>query len=225
MRLRPSALLQVEGKNFLIDVGPDFRQQALRHKINHLDGLILTHTHYDHVAGLDELRIYYYMQKKPLPCLLSSDTLEELKIRYHYFLPPSNKDETHDPKLSFQVLESDRGSTLFEGLPLSYVSYIQLGMKVNGFRWGSFAYVVDLFTYEEEIIEPLKGVETLVLNGLRWSESRAHLSIPKALEFGEKVGAKKIYLTHIAHEADHDEVSQKLPSHAHLCYDGLTIEI
>ncbi|MCP5505998.1 MAG: MBL fold metallo-hydrolase, partial [Chlamydiales bacterium] len=91
-RLRPSILIEENGKRYLVDSGPDFRAQALKHQIDRIDGLLLTHTHYDHIAGLDELRIYTFIHKKPIPCLLSRESLEELKVRYHYFLPSHEKD-------------------------------------------------------------------------------------------------------------------------------------
>jgi len=92
----------------------------------------LVGSHYDHIAGLDELRIYTFRQKRPVPCLLSRETYDELKIRYHYFLP---KDSVHDTKLKFSILDEESGKTMFQGLNVEYFSYVQIGMKVNGFRW------------------------------------------------------------------------------------------
>lgn len=222
-RLRPSVLLTHNEKRFLIDIGPDYRTQALTYGIDHLDGLLLTHTHYDHIAGLDELRIYTFVQKKPVPCLLSRETLEELKIRYHYFLPPNGGDDVHATKLKFQVLEGDQGKTNFEGLPVTYISYDQLGMKVNGFSFGSFAYVTDVLNYREEIFEALQGIETLIISGRRWEQSKAHLSLEDAIKFSKKTGAKKTYFTHISHEIDHEETNQNLPEGFSLAYDGLEL--
>ncbi|MDN3509189.1 MAG: MBL fold metallo-hydrolase [Candidatus Neptunochlamydia sp.] len=224
-RLRPSVLITHEKKRYLIDIGPDYRTQALIHGIDNLDGLLLTHTHYDHIAGLDELRIYTFVQKKPVPCLLSKETLEELKIRYHYFLPLNGSDSAYATKLKFQVLERDQGKTDFEGLPVAYISYDQLGMKVNGFSFGSFAYVTDVFNYKEEIFEALQGIETLIISGRRWEQSKAHLSLEDAIKFSKKTGAKKTYFTHISHEIDHDETNQNLPQGFSLAYDGLELTL
>ena len=224
-RLRPSVLLTHNEKRFLVDIGPDYRTQALTYGIDHLDGLLLTHTHYDHIAGLDELRIYTFVQKKPVPCLLSRETLEELKIRYHYFLPPNEGDDVHETKLKFQVLEGDQGKTNFEGLPVTYISYDQLGMKVNGFSFGSFAYVTDVLNYREEIFEALQGIETLIISGRRWEQSKSHLSLEDAIKFSKKTGAKKTYFTHISHEIDHEETNQNLPEGFSLAYDGLELTL
>lgn len=222
-RLRPSILIEQNGKRYLIDSGPDFRAQALKHQIDRIDGLLLTHTHYDHIAGLDELRIYTFVHKKPIPCLLSQESLEELKVRYHYFLPSHEKDDVHEPKLEFQVLEGDQGETTFEGLDVAYCSYDQLGMKVNGFRFGTFAYITDILDYQEGIFQTLKGTETLVISGRRWEKSKAHISMEEGIEIGKKIGAKKTYFTHISHEIEQDETSAKLPDGFFLAYDGLEI--
>ncbi|MCP5506674.1 MAG: MBL fold metallo-hydrolase [Chlamydiales bacterium] len=224
-RLRPSALITHNKKRYLIDIGPDYRTQALTYGIDTLDGLLLTHTHYDHIAGLDELRIYTFVQKRPIPCLLSRETLEELKIRYHYFLPPLECDDVHATKLKFQVLEGDQGKTDFEGLPVTYISYDQLGMKVNGFSFGSFAYVTDILNYKEGVFEALQGIETLIISGRRWEQSKAHLSLEDAIKFSKKTGAKKTYFTHISHEIEHEETNQNLPEGFSLAYDGLELTL
>ncbi|QVL57273.1 MAG: MBL fold metallo-hydrolase [Simkaniaceae bacterium] len=224
-RLRPSVLITNGNKRYLIDIGPDYRMQALKYGIDTLDGLLLTHTHYDHIAGLDELRIYTFVQKKPVPCLLSRETLEELKIRYHYFLPPHETDDVHATKLKFQVLEGDEGKTNFEGLPMTYISYDQLGMKVNGFCFGSLAYVTDILDFKEEVFDYLKGIETLVISGRRWEKSKAHLSLEDAMKFSKKTGAKKTYFTHISHEIAHEETKKDLPEGFFLAYDGLELTL
>lgn len=222
-RLRPSILIEKNEKRYLVDSGPDFRAQALKYQIDRIDGLLLTHTHYDHIAGLDELRIYTFIHKKPIPCLLSQESLQELKVRYHYFLPPHEKDDIYEPKLQFQILEGDRGETTFEGLDVVYCSYDQIGMKVNGFRFGTFAYVTDILDYKEEIFTTLKGAETLVISGRRWEKSKAHISMEEGIEIGKKIGAKKTFFTHISHEVEQNEMSAKLPDGFFLAYDGLEI--
>ena len=209
-------------KRYIIDIGPDYRTQALKYGIDTLDGLILTHTHYDHIAGIDELRIYTFRQKKPVPCILSRETYEELKVRYHYFLP---KDELHNTKLNFSFLEGERGEAHFEGLDLSYFSYIQVGMKVNGFRFNNLAYVTDIMEFDETIFDSLKGLDTLILSGRRWEKSIAHLSIDEGIAFSKKTGAKKTFFTHISHEIEHEKTSKDLPDGFFLAYDGLEIDL
>lgn len=224
-RLRPSVLLMVGDKRFLIDIGPDYREQALKYQIDTLDGLLLTHTHYDHVGGLDELRIYTFRQNKPVPCLLSRESLEELKIRYHYFLPLHEKDEVHATKLKFQVFENDHGETVFEGLKVSYFSYVQVGMKVNGLRLSNLAYVTDIMEYDEGVFKALEGIETLIISARRWEKSVAHLSIDQAMEFAKKTSAKKTYFTHISHEIHHEKTMKELPDGFALAYDGMELTL
>ncbi|MCB1110424.1 MAG: MBL fold metallo-hydrolase [Chlamydiia bacterium] len=221
-RLRPSVLITEGTKKLLVDIGPDYRTQALKYGIDTLEGLLLTHTHYDHIAGLDELRIYTFRQKKPIPCLLSRETHDELKVRYHYFMP---KDEVHDPKLQFSFLEKDLGTTTFEGIEVSYFSYSQVGMKVSGFRFKNCAYVTDIMEYEETVFDSLKGLDILILSGRRWEKSIAHLSIDEGIAFAQKAGAKKTYFTHISHEIDHEKTSEELPEGFFLAYDGLEITL
>lgn len=223
-RLRPSGLIEVADKKLLIDVGPDFRQQALTHRIDRLDGLLLTHTHFDHVAGIDELRIYYIRQKKALPCLLSVETLDELKKRYYYLFQPVGEVPTLSAQLELQILEEEAGETLFCGLRIGYLSYFQGTMKVNGFRIGDFAYVSDIREYEEGVFASLKGIETLVISALRAESSQLHLSFEEAIAFARRVGAKKTWLTHLGHFYDHDEINAQLPSDVRVGYDGLQLE-
>jgi len=224
-RLRPSLLLIIEKKQYLVDIGPDFRLQALKYQISHLDGVILTHSHYDHIAGLDELRIFYFRENKPVPCLVSPDTLEEIKIRYHYIMPPSLEDKSHVMKFGFQVLEEDEGKTEFEGLPVHYFSYFQTGMKVTGIRVRDFAYVVDILDYSESIFKSLEGVQTLVIDGLSWERTAAHLGIAEVIEFAKKIGCKRTYLTHVAHVTDHELMNIKLPNGMEMAYDGLKLKL
>ncbi len=223
-RLRPSVLLTVNKKNYVIDVGPDFRYQALKFGITRLDGALLTHTHYDHIAGLDDLRVFYFKQKKSVPCLLSFETLEEIKIRYHYFLPPHERDAIHGPKLNFHVLDDHFGRTDFEHLRIEYLTYEQANMKVSGFRLNEFAYVTDVLDFTDEVYGVLEGVKTLVMSGMRWDRSVAHLGIPEVIEFAKRVGAKDTYLTHVSHHLEHEETSARLPKGIHMAYDGQKIE-
>lgn len=221
-RLRPSGLLKIGGKTILIDSGPDFRQQALTHHINHLDGMILTHTHYDHIAGLDELRIYYVQTKEHLPVLLSRPSMDDLQKRYHYLFGVKSFGVSLTAQLEYQVLEDERGETEFLGVPLQYMTYSQGGMAVNGLRFGSFAYVSDIQEYPETIYDDLQGVETLVLSALRERESLMHLHFDSAVEFARRVGAKRTFFTHMNHEVCYGKTT--LPEGFELAYDGLELE-
>ncbi len=216
-RLRPSVLLILGEKIYLIDAGPDFRIQALKYHIHKLEGVFLTHSHYDHIGGFDDLRIFYFHQKKALPCLLSRETFKQIKIRYHYLMPSEEK------FFHFKILEDDKGKVLFEDLQVRYFSYTQKGTKVTGFRFGNFAYVVDILDYSKEIFVALEGIEILVIDGMAWEKTQAHLGIHEVIEISQKVGAQKTYLTHVAHEIEHKKTNQKLPDGVEMAYDGLKI--
>lgn len=214
-RLRPSALVELYGKRFLIDVGPDFRAQALRFGIDAIDGLLLTHVHFDHIAGLDELRAF----GKEIPCLLSEESLTDLQRRYYYLFEPGRA----TAKFSFQVLKGDEGDVDFAGINLGYCSFWQTDMKVNGFRFGNFAYISDIKTYDEALFSFLKGVKTLVISALKDEASPFHLSFQEAIAFAHNVGAEETWLTHLGHFLEHDEINERLPKGVKAAYDGLEL--
>lgn len=224
-RLRPSGLLRIGNLSFLIDVGPDFREQALKYHIDSLNGLILTHTHYDHIAGIDELRIYYLRSKQKLPCLLSFESFEDLKKRYYYLFQPIGEVPTLSAQLEITLLEEDMGEIDFLGVHFGYVSYLQGGTKVNGFRVGDFAYISDIRDFDPSIFVSLKGVQKLVVSALRDEPSPLHLSLDEAVAFARTVGAQETRLTHISHALDHEIINRKLPPEIQLGYDGLEMEI
>jgi len=224
-RLRPSGLLTLQGKRLLLDAGPDFRQQALQNSIDHLDGVLITHTHFDHVAGLDELRIYYLKHQQKVPVLCSKETLDNLHKRYDYLFREKTMGISLAAQLETHLLEGVRGETTFVGLPLSYTSYRQGGLGVTGFRFGSFAYISDIREYEEPIFDDLAGVETLVLSALHEKPTPMHLSLDEATAFAERVGAKKTWLTHLSHRLDHQTTNAKLPKQVQLAHDGLEITL
>ena len=222
--MRPSALLQTGGRNFLIDCGPDFHQQALAYHIDHLEGLLLTHAHHDHTASLDELRIYHMRTGHTLPCLLSKETAEEITARFAYLFDSYNPYKKITAKLDLYILPAEQGTLDFVGLNVQYCSYFQAGMKVNGFRFHNLAYITDVRDFEPSLFESLQGVEILVLSALRFSASHLHLSVDEAIEFSRKVGAKQTWLTHIAHELEHETGNAYLPDNIRLAYDGLTLQ-
>lgn len=222
-RLRSSGLLKIQGKQLLIDAGPDLRQQMLKYGITHLDGVILTHTHYDHIGGIDDIRALYFKQHQKIPCMASKQSYEEIKHRYHYLFEEPSKSEGHCKFLDFQLLDADFGSFHFLDIPFHIVTYYQSKSKVTGYRVGSFAYISDIRKYEEKVVENLQGIETLVISALRYTPSEMHFSIEEAITFSRKVEAKRIYFTHIAHELDHDITNRDLPENFSLAYDGLEI--
>lgn len=219
-RTRSGCLVSYQGKKILIDASQDYRSQALKYQINDLDGVIFTHGHHDHTAGIDDLRVY----KKQIPCLLSKETYEDLNVRYHYIFSPKKGSKSLVARLDPQLLEGDCGFTEFCGLPIKYHSFYQVGMKVNGFRLGNLAYVSDIKEYKEDLFEKLHGVDTLILSALRYGPSIFHLSIDEAVAFSRKIQPKETWLTHIAHELETKSTEEYLPSDIRLAYDGLELK-
>jgi phosphoribosyl 1,2-cyclic phosphate phosphodiesterase len=224
-RLRSAGLIRIKDKNFLIDVGPDFRAQALQYNIVHLAGVLLTHAHSDHIAGIDDLRPYYFLHKTKLPCVLSQETFEEVKLRYHYMLTPLTNGKSISAQIDFRILPQDFGDFELEGVRFEYFSYFQTSMKVTGFRVGNFAYVSDIRQYSERVVEMLQGVDILVLSALRHVPNAMHFSVEEAVAFARSVAAKKTYLTHIAHDLEYAGTNATLPSDVRMSYDGLEISI
>ncbi|MBI5272455.1 MAG: MBL fold metallo-hydrolase [Chlamydiia bacterium] len=222
-RLRPSGLLRLSGKTVLIDVGPDFRQQALRAGIERIDGLMLTHPHYDHIAGIDDLRIFYVRTHEPIPCLLSPQTLDELRIRYYYLFQPPSEGRALSAQIAFHALPRVEGEIRFLGLPLVYFSYVQSGTAITGYRIGDFAYVSDIKEYDPSIFSTLSGVRTLVLSALSEAQSRVHFSMDEAIQFAKKAHIDRTWLMHVSHASDHETLNRKLPKDIQLAYDGLEI--
>ena len=222
-RMRASGLVTIGDKTLLIDCGPDFHQQALRYGIDRLDGALITHAHHDHIASIDELRVYPLYTKMPFPCLLSKETGKDLTERFNYIFKPHEPHRCFLPKISLQYLKEDRGIEDFLGIKIRYLTFEQMGMKVNGFRFGDLAYVSDIHDYPATIFEDLAGVETLVLSALRFTPNPFHFSIDEAVDFARKVGAKMTWLTHISHDLKHDKTDSYLPSNVRLAYDGLEI--
>jgi phosphoribosyl 1,2-cyclic phosphate phosphodiesterase len=223
-RLRPSALLQMEKKQILIDPGPDLREQALRYGIDDLDGVILTHSHYDHIGGIDDLRSYFLIKQQPLPCLASKDTYEEVSKRAPYLFQPKKEGQSLSAQLDFHSLQEDFCTVSFIGWEFRIVSYSQGGQKVTGFRLGTLAFISDIRHFSPRVIEEIKGVKTLVVSALRETPSAMHFHFEEAIDFSRAVGAERTWLTHLSHEVDHEAVSRKLPSNIALAYDGLAID-
>ncbi len=219
-RLRSSILIEIDQKKIVVDTSPDFRFQALREKIHQLDGIILTHMHFDHIAGIDDTRVYLFHDKDPIPFLLTREAFDDFYLKYAYFF------QTHGAmtaKVSPKILENEINHETFLGLDFSLVYYKQGKMQVLGFKLGDFAYITDIKDWNEAIYEVLKGVKTLVISALKETSTPYHLSFDEAIQFANKIGAKKTYLTHLSHDVNYAETQSKLPQDIYLAYDGLKI--
>ena len=223
-RYRPSGLLTLGDKKFLIDAGPDFRDQALRAAITHLTGVLFTHAHYDHIGGIDDLRIFYFIEKSPVKCLASESTLKHLEVRYPYLFEPHVEGKSVTARFDWTLLDNKRGYINFLEEKIHYITYIQGTIEVTGFRFGDLAYIPDIREYDDTIFKDLKGVNTLIVSALRHTPSYMHFTVDQAVDFAQKIEAGNVFLTHISHELDHDETNNYLPDGIQMAYDGLELE-
>lgn len=222
-RLRPSILIRHKKKNILADVGPDIRQQALNYKISRVDALIITHAHFDHIAGIDDLRIYNRKEKKAIDCYLLKETFDELKVRYDHLFIKNLDGHTQSAKFDFHVLEETKNRFKFADMTFNYFSFFQDSKKILGFRLNKFAYVTDIKKYDKKICDELKNLDILILSCLKKTFSEVHFDLKEAVEFAAKVNPKITFLTHLAHEIDYHGFLPKGVKNIKLAYDGLVL--
>ncbi len=219
-RLRSSALLTTDdGANILIDCGPDFRQQMMAREFRKIDGVLLTHNHYDHVGGLDDLRPFCVFGDVPLwgeeSCL--NAIFEHLKYCFAEHRYPGAPRFTLNPVRPHEDFRIGDQS-------ITPLRVMHGHLPILGYRIGRLAYITDMKTIPDEEPAYLEGIETLVINGLRFKAHNSHQTIPEAVAFARRIGAKQTYLTHLCHSAGlHAETTEMLPPNIHLAYDGLSI--
>ncbi|MCB0490201.1 MAG: MBL fold metallo-hydrolase [Cyclobacteriaceae bacterium] len=221
-RLRTSVHIEIDDHSFVIDTGPDFRQQMLRERIQKLDFVLFTHSHKDHTAGLDDVRAFNFKQNMDMPLYGIEQVLTQLKTEYYYaFL---EKKYPGTPQL--QLNEIDDAPFKVHGLEITPLPVQHLHMPVFGFRIGDFSYITDANHMPENTMERLKGTKVLVLNALQKEPHISHFNLEEAIEMAGKIGASKTYFTHISHKLGlHKEISNELPANIQLAYDGLTVSL
>lgn len=221
-RLRTSAMLDTDaGRKILFDIGPDFRQQMLSHQVQALDAILVTHAHRDHVAGLDDVRAFNYVQHKNMEIYLNAEANQALLRDYHYIF------EHHQyPGLPEATLHEVEGPFEAAGVTVVPIHAMHKDLPILGFRVGEMAYLTDANHVEPAEMEKLKGLKVLVVNALRKEKHFSHYCLPEALELIRSVAPRQAYLTHISHEMGlHAEVEKELPEGVQLAYDGLAVEI
>ena len=221
-RLRVSVMVEWEGLNILIDCGPDFRMQMLANNFARLDAILFSHEHNDHVAGLDDIRPFFFRQGN-IPIYAHERVLNALKKRFDYIFVTENKYPGAPGVNEHIVTDNDFE---IQGKHITPVSYLHNQLQVYGYRMGGFAYLTDIKSISETEAEKLKNLEVVVVSALRIEPHHSHFNLAEALEFIEKIKPNKTYLTHISHLLGfHDEVEQSLPENVHLAYDNLKISI
>lgn len=217
-RRRASVLVSTHGMNILIDVSPDFRQQALDEGISDISAVLLTHSHYDHVGGMDDLRPMCAFHNVPI--YLRQDVNDDLHRRLDYCFKPHPYPGV--PSFDMHVIENRPFE--INGLTIVPIEVMHGKLPIFGYRIGDFAYITDAHTIDEWELDKLEGVDTLIINALRYKPHFSHLSIDEALEIIDKVKPREAYLTHLCHDAPrHEELEARLPENVHVAYDGLKI--
>lgn len=221
-RLRTSLMFTIGDKNFVIDTGPDFRQQMLREDVQTLEAVLFTHEHKDHISGMDDIRAFNYSAKKPMEIYASKLVEIGLKREFHYVFGDNNYPGI--PQVNLNIIGDD---PFFIGeveiIPINVMHY---KLPVKAFRIGAFAYVTDANFIQPSEMEKLKDVNYLVINALRKTTHVSHFTLDEALEVIDIIQPKKAYLTHISHLlGTHEAVSKELPKNVEIAYDGLQIDL
>ncbi len=223
-RLRSSVLINHDDTFFTIDCGPDFRAQMLRENPPHLNGVLFTHEHSDHTAGLDDIRPFYFKQEGDFQLYAHTRVFDSLKERYGYIFETENK-YPGAPSVELNVIENNKDFYI-NNVKITPVNAYHNNLQVFGFKIGDFAYLTDVKTIDIEETKKINGIKVLVINALREEPHHSHFSLAEALEFIKLVKPEKAYLTHISHLLGfHEEVEKRLPKNVFLAHDRLQIEI
>lgn len=220
-RLRCSVLVEANGKVIVIDSGPDFRYQMLRENVKQLDGIVYTHEHKDHVAGLDDIRAFNYVQKRAIDLYATDNVQQTLKREFQYVFDGTNYPGL--PEVNINTITNAPFSAA--GIQFTPFEVMHHNLPVLGFRIGDFVYLTDANYISETERNKIRGAKVLVINALRRETHLSHFTLAEALEIIDDLKPEMAYLTHISHQLGlHDEVEKELPANVRLAYDGLTIE-
>lgn len=221
-RLRSSVMIETQGKRFVIDTGPDFRQQMLREKIDWIDAVVYTHDHRDHVAGLDDIRALNFIMKQSMDLYASEQVQKGIRGQFGYIF--KEKKYPGIPEITFHTIENKP----FEiaGVEFMPILVKHMYLSVFGFRIGNFAYITDANFISEMEKKKMYGAEVLVLNALRHEQHPSHFTFDEAITLINELKPKTAYLIHMSHQLGlHEEVEENLPENIRLAFDGLHITI
>lgn len=231
-RLRPSLLLRwrdpaqpgAHERVVVIDTGPDFREQALRNGLTRVDAVFYTHSHADHILGLDDLRplsFTVFREGGPIPLYATPETAAVLERIFEYTFSPRS---TYPTRARVQ-LEPLAGPTAVHGVEFLPIPLHHGEMEISGFRFGRAAYLTDVSAIPESSFALLEGLDHLVVSALRHKPHASHATVEQAVGWAMRIGARQTWLTHIAHELGHEETNRALPANIRLAYDGLSLPV
>lgn len=221
-RLRSSVMIEIDNKNFVIDTGPDFRQQMLREDVKKMNAVIFTHEHKDHIAGFDDIRAFNFIMKRNIDVYVSANVEKAIRREFPYIF--SEYKYPGIPEINLHPITND--PFYVEGIRIIPIEVMHYKLPVLGFRIGDFTYITDANYISEEEKEKIKGSKIIVINALRREKHVSHYTLDEAIALVEELNPEKVYLTHISHQLGmHDKVMQELPPFIDLAYDGLNIEM
>ncbi|HOY33025.1 MAG TPA: MBL fold metallo-hydrolase [Bacteroidales bacterium] len=221
-RLRSSALIETAGQTIVIDTGPDFRQQMLREHVKKLDAVLLTHEHKDHIAGLDDIRAYNFMQKCAMDIYARASVQRIIKKEFNYAFS-KNKYPGIPQMVQHTITNKPFCIGNSEIIPIEAIHYF---LKIFGYRIGNFAYMTDASDIAPKEKKKMTGLDVLVVNALRTKVHYSHYNLEQALFLISELKPRKAYLTHISHYmGKHEEIEKLLPENVHFAFDGLKITV
>ena len=221
-RLRPSIYLDVPGRaGILVDTTPDLRQQALAAGLTRLDAVLFTHSHADHVLGLDEIRRFNFMQGGPIPCYAAADAWDSIRRTFYYVFDGMPREGGGIPKIEAHEIT---GPFVAAGVDVVPVPLLHGRMPILGFRFGDFAYLTDCSEIPDESWPLVAGVETLIIDALRDKKHSTHFTVDEALDAIARIAPGRAYLTHMSHDLGHAQTNARLPAGVELAYDGLSLD-
>jgi len=221
-RLRVSILIEWDDFAYVVDCGPDFRYQMLRANVSKIDGVLITHEHADHIAGLDDLRPFCF-QIGAVPIYAQKRVLDNLAYRFEYIFNDENK-YPGAPRVEMKFIQNE--AFILNNLKVTPIEVFHGNLNIFGYRFNDVAYLTDVKTIAETEKVKLQNLDILIINAIRYQPHHSHLNLVEALELINELKPKKTYLTHISHHLGfHTEVQKTLPKNVFLAYDELVIEI
>jgi phosphoribosyl 1,2-cyclic phosphate phosphodiesterase len=215
-------LVEWRGKSLLVDTPPELRLQLVRSHVRRVDAILFTHSHADHLLGLDDVRRFNDLQGGELPVLARADVLDDVQRTFSYIFRETQAGGGK-PRLSLTPIEGDRFT--FDGVPIDAVPILHGQLAITAYRFGSFAYATDASAIPPASMERLRGLDTLVLGALRDEWHPTHFTIAQSLAAAADLAPRRTFFVHMAHSLPHGATQARLPANVQLAYDGLAIEI
>lgn len=221
-RFRASVLLQWNGRNVVVDTGPEFRLQMVRAGVRHLDAILMTHEHADHIYGMDDVRLFTEKSGEDMPVYSSKRTASVIRQAFPYIFEPLKVPGTTKPALSLNELD---GPFALYGQTVHPLCVLHGRLPISAFRIGDFAYVTDCSEIPPETEEALEGLDTLVLGALRHDPHPTHFTLQQAVDVAQRLAPRRTYFTHIGHHLEHAKTCALLPAGMALAHDGLVVDV